>query len=104
MTRIRVGAVVLVACLGGVGCTTYNPTTGQYETDPVGTSLVAGGLGMAGGVALGAALSDHDDCCWGGGWHGGGDVNVYNHYNRTANYNKNVNRNVNRSRTNVTRR
>lgn len=98
MTRIRVGAVVLVACLGAVGCTTYNPSTGQYETDPVGTSLVAGGLGMAGGVALGAALSDHDDCCWGGGWHGGGD----NHYNRTTNVN--YNKNVNRSRTNVSRR
>src|SRR5215475_10727686 len=101
MTRIRVGAVVLVACLGGVGCTTYNPTTGQYETDPVGTSLVAGGLGMAGGVALGAALADHDDCCWGGGGGYHGDVNVYNHYNRTANVN--YNKNVNRNRTNVNR-
>lgn len=98
MTRHAVAAVVLAACIGSVGCTTYNPATGTYETDPVGTSLVAGGLGMAGGVALGAALSDHNDCCWGGGW-GHSDVNVYNHYNRNVNYNKN--KNVNRSRTNV---
>ena len=90
MTRIRLGSVALALCLGVVGCTTYNPTTGQYETDPVGTSLLAGGLGMAGGVALGAALSDHDDCCWGGGW-GHGDVDVHNNYNRNVNYNKNQN-------------
>src|SRR5262249_47355468 len=94
-------AVLLVACLGWTGCTAYNPNTGLYETDPVGTSLVAGGLGMAGGVALGPALADHDDCCWGGGYHGG-DVNVYNNYNRTNNYNRNANynRNVNRNRAN----
>ncbi len=109
MARMIVTALVSAMCVAVVGCTTYNPATGQYETDPVGTSLVAGGLGMAGGVALGAALSDHDDCCWGGGWGGyHGDVNVYNHYNRTANvnYNKNVNwnrKNANWNRTNVRR-
>ncbi len=96
MTGMAIRAVALVLCVGAVGCTTYNPATGQYETDPVGTSMVAGGLGLAGGVALGAALSDHDDCCWGGGWGGyHNNVNVYNHYNRTANYNKNVNYNKN---------
>jgi hypothetical protein len=97
MTGIGIRAIALALCVGAVGCTTYNPATGTYETDPVGTSLVAGGLGMAGGVALGAALSDHDDCCWGGGWGGyHNDVNVYNNYNRTANYNKNVNYNKNK--------
>src|SRR5262245_23250379 len=106
MTRIRLGSVALAFCLGAVGCTTYNPTTGQYETDPYGTSLLAGGLGMAGGVALGAALSDHDDCCWGGGWGGwgGGDVDIHNNYNRNVNYNKNVNRNrANYNRSNYNR-
>ena len=96
-------AVLLVACLGWTGCTVYNPSTGLYETDPVGTSLVAGGLGMAGGVALGAALADHNDCCWGGGYYHGGDVNVYNNYNRTANYNKNRNANYNRNNANYNR-
>ena len=100
LTSVR-AVLLLVACLGWTGCTVYNPSTGLYEPDPVGTSLVAGGLGVAGGVALGAALADHDDCCWGGGYHGG-NVNVYNHYNRTVNYNNNVNynRNVNRNRAN----
>ena len=108
MTLTSARAVLLVACLGWTGCTADNPSTGLYETDPVGTSLVAGGLGMAGGVALGAALADHDDCCWGGGYHGG-NVNVYNNYNRTnnynrnANYNRNVNRNANRNRANYQR-
>jgi len=92
MTGIGIRAIALALCVGAVGCTTYNPATGTYETDPVGTSLVAGGLGMAGGVALGAALSDHNDCCWGGGWGGyHNDVNVYNNYNRNVNYNKNQN-------------
>jgi hypothetical protein len=95
MTRIGVGVVMLATSLGVAGCSTYNPATGTYQPDPVGTSLVAGGLGLAGGVALGAALSDHDDCCWGGG----GNTYVNNNYHRTNNYNynKNVNRNVNRN-------
>ena len=79
MARTSVRALLVAACVGVTGCTAYNPSTGMYETDPVGTSLVAGGLGMAGGVALGAALADHNDCCWGGGYHG--DVTVNNHYN-----------------------
>lgn len=91
MTGIGVRVVVLVACIVASGCTTYNPATGQYQPDPVGTSLLAGGLGMAGGVALGAALSDHDDCCWGGGYNS--NVYVHNNYNRTVNYNQNVNYN-----------
>ncbi len=101
MTRIGVRAVVLSACLAAAGCTTYNPATGTYETDPVGTSVVAGGLGLAGGVALGAALADDNDCCWGGGWGGyrGGQVDVHNHYNRTVNYNKNVDRHRTKVRT-----
>jgi hypothetical protein len=107
MTGIGIRAIALALCVGAVGCTTYNPTTGTYETDPVGTSLVAGGLGMAGGVALGAALSDHNDCCWGGGWGGyHNDVNVHNSYNRNVNYNKNVNwnkKNANWNRGNVNR-
>jgi hypothetical protein len=59
---------LLAACLEWTGCTVYNPSTGLYEPDPMRTSLVAGG------VALGAALADHDDCCWGGGYYHGGNV------------------------------
>ncbi|HJW70615.1 MAG TPA: hypothetical protein VJ829_14775 [Candidatus Binatia bacterium] len=99
MTGIGVRVVVLVACIVASGCTTYNPATGQYQPDPVGTSLLAGGLGMAGGVALGAALSDHDDCCWGGGYNS--NVYVHNNYNRTVNYNQNTN--YNRQNTNYNR-
>ena len=85
MTGIGVRVVAILACLGASGCATYNPATGQYQTDPVATSALVGGIGLASGVALGAALSDHDDCCWGGG------------YNNNANYNRNnYNRNVNR--------
>jgi hypothetical protein len=84
MSRIGARVSVLAACLLAAGCTIYNPATGQYQPDPMGTSLLAGGLGMAGGVALGAALADHDDCCWGGGY----NSNVYVHnnynYNRTS--------------------
>ena len=92
--RMRLDAVVLLmaACLGAVGCTTYNPVTGEYEANPAGTSMVAGGLGLAGGVALGAALADDDHYYYGGrygGW-GGGDVDVHNHYNRNVNYKKNT--------------
>jgi hypothetical protein len=99
MIGIGVRVVVLVACIVASGCTTYNPATGQYQPDPVGTSLLAGGLGMAGGVALGAALSDHDDCCWGGGYNS--NVYVHNNYNRTVNYNQNTN--YNRQNTNYNR-
>jgi hypothetical protein len=96
MTGVGVRVVVLLACLGASGCATYNPATGQYENNPAATSALVGGIGLASGVALGAALSDND-CCW-GGYHGG-DVHVHNNYNRTVNYNKN--KNVNRNRTNV---
>ena len=93
---------LLVACLAASGCSTYNPATGQYQTDPVATSALVGGIGLASGVALGAALSDND-CCW-GGYHGGGDVYVHNNYNRTVNYNKNANYNrANVNRGNVNR-
>jgi hypothetical protein len=101
MTGIGVRVALLVACLAASGCTTYNPATGQYQTDPVATSALVGGIGLASGVALGAALSDND-CCW-GGYHGG-DVYVHNSYNRTVNYNKNVNYNrANVNRGNVNR-
>ena len=100
MSGIGVRAL-LVACLTASGCTTYNPATGQYQTDPVATSALVGGIGLASGVALGAALSDND-CCW-GGYHGG-NVYAHNNYNRTVNYNKNVNYNrANVNRGNVNR-
>jgi len=102
MSGIGVRVALLVACLAASGCSTYNPATGQYQTDPVATSALVGGIGLASGVALGAALSDND-CCW-GGYHGGGDVYVHNNYNRNVNYNKNVNYNRgNYNRGNVNR-
>jgi hypothetical protein len=106
------GLVALVmsgaVCLGAVGCTTYNPATGQYETNAVATSTLAGGLGLAGGVALGAALADDHDHWggyYGGGYHGGHghNKNVYVNNNRYVNYNKkNYNRqNYNRANRNA---
>jgi hypothetical protein len=103
MTGIGVRVVAILACLGASGCATYNPATGQYQTDPVATSALVGGIGLASGVALGAALSDHDDCCWGGGYNS--NVYVHNNYNRTVNYNNNVNynKNANYNRNNYNR-
>ena len=34
MTGMAIRAVALVLCIGAVGCATYNPATGQYQTDP----------------------------------------------------------------------
>ena len=38
MKGMRLAALLLggAVCLGAVGCTTYNPATGQYETDATG--------------------------------------------------------------------
>ena len=89
--RTRMLAVAVVAaCVGAVGCATYDPYTGRYYTTP-GAQVAAGGLAFAGGAALGAALADDDDWGW-----GGGDVHYHNHYHRNRNTNVNVNRNVNR--------
>src|SRR5262249_57388591 len=88
MTGIGVRVALLVACLAASGCTTYNPATGQYQTDPYATSALVGGIRLASGVALGAALSDND-CCW-GGYHGG-NVYAHNNYKPTGNHNQHDN-------------
>jgi hypothetical protein len=109
--KLAAWLMVPVLALGlAMGCTKYNPTTGQNEVDYGATAGVAGAA--MGAAALGVALSNnHDDDRYyyggpgyyggGGGYYRGGG-NSYNRRN-DVNVNRNVTVNNKSKRANVYR-